>query len=610
LNDDASIAYEATRTLPMTVHNTGFMLDRLGKDCSPLQFLRELTQNSIEAIEEAPEGHGEVVWDVDWNRWELTGIYKLACIDTGVGMTGEEMLRYINMLSSSTHVQSHEANYGVGAKVAAATRNHAGLIYVSWKDGVGSMIHLWRDPATGQYGLRQFERKDGTFSHWVKVEDSIKPEQIEDHGTMVILLGNGMDENTMLAPKEAASPSRWVARYLNTRYFTFPEGVMVRAREGWENPRSNTDTNVLRSITGQKEYLDKHASSSSTVELSSANARWWVLKDEKALTQNSGFVASSGHMAALYQDELYELVSARAGTARLQLFGVIFGYNRVVIYVEPRNGREHELVSNTARTHLLMDGEPLPWADWAAEFRDKMPEAIKDLMEEVTAGSTSGNHKQSIKDRLKQIRDLFRISRYRRTRSGGLSVAENTVGGGPAEKDVSESRKGSGRSGGRGGRAGDIYALFAVDEGDPGEEIFAEVDPEVKWVTVEDGTRVPPLLDDRAAKYLAEQNEILINGDFRVFTDMIDRWHERYSEAAGARSVVEDTVREWFEQALIETVLGVQALSGSQEWSVEDIGKALSEEALTAAVMQRYHIDNSIKRVLGARLGSLKEKSA
>jgi hypothetical protein len=341
----------------MTVHNTGFMLDRLGKDCSPLQFLRELTQNSIEAIADTPDSQGEVVWDVDWNRWELTGIYKLACIDTGIGMTGEEMLRYINMLSSSTHVQSHEANYGVGAKVAAATRNHAGLIYVSWKDGVGSLIHLWRDPTTGQYGLRQFERKDGTFSHWVRVEDSIKPEQIENHGTMVILLGNDMDENTMLAPKEAASPSRWVARYLNTRYFTFPKGVTVRAREGWENPRSNTDTNVLRRITGQKEYLDRHASSSGTVELSSANARWWVLKDENALGQNSGFVASSGHMAALYQNELYELVSARAGTARLQLFGVIFGYTRVVIYLEPRNGREHDLVSNTARTHLLMDGE-------------------------------------------------------------------------------------------------------------------------------------------------------------------------------------------------------------------------------------------------------------
>jgi hypothetical protein len=76
----------------------------------------------------------------------------------------------------------------------------------------------------------------------------------------------------------------------------------------------------------------------------------------------------------------------------------------------------------------------------------------------------------------------------------------------------------------------------------------------------------------------------------------------------GARATVEGAVHEWFEQALIETVRGVQALSGSQEWSVEDITDALSEEALTAAVMQRYHIDNSAKRTLRSKLGSLKQK--
>lgn len=65
MNNDVSVVYDANRTLPMTVHNTGFMLDRLVRDCSPLQFLRELTQNSIVAIEAAPEDHGEVVWDVD-----------------------------------------------------------------------------------------------------------------------------------------------------------------------------------------------------------------------------------------------------------------------------------------------------------------------------------------------------------------------------------------------------------------------------------------------------------------------------------------------------------------------------------------------------------------
>lgn len=38
-------------TLPMSVENMTFMLDRLHRDCSPLQYIRELTQNGIEAIE-------------------------------------------------------------------------------------------------------------------------------------------------------------------------------------------------------------------------------------------------------------------------------------------------------------------------------------------------------------------------------------------------------------------------------------------------------------------------------------------------------------------------------------------------------------------------------
>src|SRR5438477_11374363 len=111
----------------MDVANTGFMLDRLGQDCSPLQFLRELTQNAIEAITELPHDDGEIVWDVDWNTQALTGQYKLCIIDTGVGMTADDMVTYINRLSSSAHPQSHVGNFGVGAKIAAATRNHLGL---------------------------------------------------------------------------------------------------------------------------------------------------------------------------------------------------------------------------------------------------------------------------------------------------------------------------------------------------------------------------------------------------------------------------------------------------------------------------------------------------
>jgi len=149
------------KLLAMSVGNMGFFLDRLGQDCHSLQFLRELTQNSIEAIQRAG-GRGTITWDVDWATYDLEGVYKLSITDDGVGMTGQEMLEYINRLSSSVAEQSFAGNYGVGAKIAAAPRNPHGLIYLSWKDGVGAMIQLCRDAESGAYGVKQWERGDGT----------------------------------------------------------------------------------------------------------------------------------------------------------------------------------------------------------------------------------------------------------------------------------------------------------------------------------------------------------------------------------------------------------------------------------------------------------------
>src|SRR2546427_1091847 len=148
--------------LAMTVHNIGFLLDRLGQDCHPLQYLRELTQNSVEAIGRT-ERPGEIVWDLDWTTFDLEGVQKLCISDTGDGMTGDEMVRFINQLSSSVSAQSMSGNYGVGAKIAAATRNPAGALYLSWKNSEGSMIHLYRDKDIGQYGLRQWRHRDGSY---------------------------------------------------------------------------------------------------------------------------------------------------------------------------------------------------------------------------------------------------------------------------------------------------------------------------------------------------------------------------------------------------------------------------------------------------------------
>ncbi len=584
--------------LPMTVANMTFLVNRLGDDCSPLQFIRELTQNSIDSV---ASSQGTITWDVDWALFDLTGFRKLACIDTGAGMSGPHMVKFINELSSSIHQQSASGNFGVGAKIAAAPRNHCGMVYKSWKGGVGHMIHLWFDPVRNVYGLKRWANNDGEF--WTPIVDALRPNEIGQHGTMVTLLGNSDDEDTFEPPSGTPSKSRWVLRYLNTRYFRYPAGVTVKAREGWELPRGNRH-NFLRVVEGQGQWLAKSSQSSGVVGLSSCRAHWWILRE--SADRDSGHFAPGGHVAALYQDELYELSTGRAGIARLQGFGIIFGTDRVVIYVEPVSKTGKSVTSNTARTHLLHGGEPLDWAGWAAEFRALIPEALQVLQEEISAKGSEKDHRKSILDRLKQIQHLLRFSRYQPSLAGMETVdpSEPAPGGMGAQQD--RPTVGRPSAGKVGGRAGELYAMFAIKGPLEAKAIDTFTEPKTKWVSTVDQTRSPDDMEDRAAKFIREQNLLMINADFRVFTEMVSRWQAAYGETAGSKALVKDVVHEWFEQQLIEAVMSAQALKSAGGWSTMEMERLYDESALTAVVLPRWHIDQTIKRTLGARLGSLK----
>jgi hypothetical protein len=606
------------RLLAMIVNNVGFLLDRLGQDCHPLQFVRELTKNSMEAIERTGEP-GTILWDYERIAFELEGLRKLCIIDTGDGMTGEEMVRFINQLSSSATKQSLQGNYGVGAKIAAATRNPAGVSYFSWKNGVGSMIFLFRDELTQQYGLKQWERADGTWAHFLPIEDDVKPNAIKDHGTMVVLHGKGTSDDTLLAPEVAAAPRRWITRYLNTRYFHIPENITISCREGnllVGGPPD--DVGSRRTVLGQGEYLRRYATAGGSVALDGATAHWWIIGDHvedntDPADKYSGHLEARGHTAALYQNELYELMIGRAGMSRLQQFGITFGYDRVIIYVEPKP--DVRLTTNTARTALLLGNEPLPWDEWAAEFRSNLPAELKSFVESRAPDANRADHLKNIRERLKAILDLYKVSRYRPITHGQLRIdtADLTRGGQPASTGATRTPSETPvvrERGGSGGKDGNIYALFERKSGAPGEKVEPDPFPKVDWVSESDGSRAAEDMEDRAAKYLSDQNRLLINAEFRVFRDMTKHLLQSYGQTAGAEPVVDDTVRAWFEQALVEAVIGVQALRNSKHWSADEIDQALSEESLTACVMQRYHIYLAAKRELGAKIGSAKQTAA
>ena len=171
----------------MQTKETSFSLDQIARQCSPLQYVRELTKNAIEAIPKEEEG--EIFWTYDKDELDESGIHKLTCIDSGLGMDGEEERLYMNNMYSSIKEQTAEGNFGIGAKVAALSRSPKGLLYKSYKDGKGYLAELCQHPISGKYGLRQQLELDGSLTPYMQIPFDSMPEELRGNnatsGTMV-----------------------------------------------------------------------------------------------------------------------------------------------------------------------------------------------------------------------------------------------------------------------------------------------------------------------------------------------------------------------------------------------------------------------------------------
>ena len=396
----------------LSVANPTFLLERLGTECTDLQGLRELTVNGLDAIAELGDrAGGRVVWDMDWLRFDASGgrVRKLSVTDTGTGMTPEQLRQYINQLASSGREQSAAANFGVGAKIAAGSRNPHGLEYRSWHRGQGALVCFKRHP-DGRWGLEPQRWPDGRSDFWRPLDEQEKPLLLrgQDHGTQVVLLGRHERHDT-IQPRDSVTEGRrqWIARYLNGRFLRLPQQVEVLVRDQHRHPGE------LQRVHGEQCHLQQRAIAAGVVELSDAIAQWWALDDDHRGRRREGTLwASAGHVAAVFGDELYDILpQTRGGYGRLQDFGIRFGYERVVLHVHP-DVQAGRLECNTARTLLLLHHEPLPWARWGEEFAAAMPAEIRQLQERA-ASADAVPREEAIRQRVTAIMPLYRLSRYR-----------------------------------------------------------------------------------------------------------------------------------------------------------------------------------------------------
>ena len=74
-NNKNKLEFEIER---MQTNNTSFSIDQLGKQCGKLQYIRELTQNSIEAIMNE-SGEGNIFWTFDREELNENGFLAGFC---------------------------------------------------------------------------------------------------------------------------------------------------------------------------------------------------------------------------------------------------------------------------------------------------------------------------------------------------------------------------------------------------------------------------------------------------------------------------------------------------------------------------------------------------
>ena len=596
---------------PITVNPSGLtaLINNLGRDCLPDQYLREFVKNSIEAIQRTEEKKGTILVDCNWPDWHYLDNkpIKISFTDNGDGMSPQQMEKLLNQLSASGSKASKHKHYGVGAKISAISRNPAGIKYESWQNGKGFMVYIYFDVKKDVYGLMRFTDENGKLNAYKEITNDIKPSIIKDHGTRVTLMGEKTSEDTMQRPESVkGTKDFWQFYYLNQRFFEIPKGIEIKVRCAYYydldkaifNGKKNSindpaKSNCLRVLFGQKGTLVRHKKKSGITELSDAKMHWWILNPDRKSNSREFIVGQTG---VVKEDELFEITSGSSN--RASHFGVIFSYRDVALLIEPNDNYEQD---TTRRTIVKRDGSPMPWERWQDEFKENFPEEIKKFEDEVAKKLGGDDYAEKIKERLNKLLKYFKLGKYKRNSSGDLYISEDEVealtGNIRTGDPKNQERKTTG--GNYAGKIREMLSIYEKESNTRGVRVQADPFPKVLWCSLSEKTRDEGEMIDRAAKYFPEENLVKANRDFSGYEDVKKEFITEFGKTnENAPKIITQVVEEIFGQQLCEVVAGANQLKGRTHWTNEAWEKAISEEALTTAVGVRSNIViNSIREI-------------
>ena len=596
---------------PMGIGSLRPIIEGVYRDSKPLQFLRELVTNSLEAgasrVEVGPHHH----------VGETQGIWRFMIRDNGCGMSADQMLTYLNNFGQGgkTIGGAHD-NFGIGSKTSLLPWNRAGMVVISYTEDNqrGSMIKLKLDEASGEYGLHAFGDRGvvcAPFDDGVISWPSLRPDWMET-GTIVLLMGNTGWESTYLEVCETIDqPSRphssiwWAVQSLAQRYWSFADGVEVSAFSFNRKPhpqQRGKANGANRFIKGGRVHAEALAVARGCVELPDQTRVWWYLKDKNVEKDSPAAGLTGGGVAALYKDELYDIMTNGNSLKRFGLTGRT--RTRTLLIFEPPMLRDgFGVCPDRARRCLIMQSPSdassidLPWDDWSDWWRARLPEALAESMLEDQQTNTS-ELDSSWADRL---RDLFG-SRWRRMASyASRGGEEEESSDAPNDGDLSSDGRGPSKTREQKTSGKNEKQLTLLKDGERTRRVsrrLASGDiPSVHWVE-KDWSSESGSCRAIAATYILPSSVhpsglVLLNWDHRIFVEVFQFWCSQYHAQAHIQNDIKETIQHVYQKHITTTIAHAHSFRRDMELS-----ELLSDVSLTCSLMGLYAQDEEIRRAL------------
>jgi hypothetical protein len=317
-----------------------FIISNMKNTMPADQYIREVNKNAEEAIQRVqkinPEYKGQIVFQKDQEYYKKNKVDKLCVIDNGDGMSYNFLTNYMLKLGASLRGNKHK-NFGAGFKISALPFNAYGIIVCSWvKNSPGYMLWVHYNDKKDEYEAKMFNK-----NYVIRLEDSVKPKEITDHGTKITFLGDSKSQNTTLIHPlllkgglfkgGRKGQSTWITSFLNTKKYFIEKNIKTTYR----------DINVQRNVTiiGHYESLQQAALDKGSVTLNKATVDWFLLPhDEKRRSGNhSGSRLTVGQLATVHEDEVLKVdYAGKSDRNPLAAWGHQYSKTRVAFFFKKK----------------------------------------------------------------------------------------------------------------------------------------------------------------------------------------------------------------------------------------------------------------------------------